>query len=315
MRKCYKDKAILLLIFNRPDTTKEVMQVLQQMRPSRLYIAADGARTNKEGEAELCSQTRAISLQMIDWECDVRTLFRETNLGCAISVSGGIDWFFEHEEMGIILEDDCVPDPTFYTFCSFMLDFFLNDERVMHISGFRDFDDDEYNTSYFFSNYPRIWGWATWRRAWKQFDLNPPKPTPELISRIVSTCFYGHRNAGHRWFSDFEKSYSRLSSWDYQWCLSIWKHHGLCVNSSTPLVRNIGFDDRGTHTTDRESASDLRAIRLGSFSEPVAHPVNNLPNRVKDVRSFERHLYPNLIKRVQLKWSHLKRFIRKRAYV
>jgi len=301
------EKAILLLIFNRTDTTKEVMKVLQQTKPARLYVAADGPRLGRPEEMRMCNETRAAALGMIDWDCKVHTLFRETNLGCAKAVAGGIDWFFENEEMGIILEDDCLPDPSFFLFCDTMLDHFRDDDRVMHISGFRDFNDTVEECSYFFSYYPRIWGWATWRRAWKLYSLHPVMPTPELKSLIITTCFYGHRQAGERWFLDFEKSYARLSSWDYQWCLAIWKQHGLSVNSSMPLIKNIGFDERGTHTTDSASASDLRALKVGAFETPVVHPQTSVPNCANDVRSFERHLHPALLTRAHLKWNSVMR--------
>jgi len=307
------DKAILLLIFNRADTTREVMKVLQLVKPQRLYIAADGPRLHKEAEAQMCNEARNVSLGMINWDCQVQTLFRETNLGCAKAVAGGIDWFFEHEEMGIILEDDCLPDPSFFLFSTIMLDHFRDDERVMHISGFRDVDDTVEKFSYFFSYYPRIWGWATWRRAWKLYSLHPAAPTAELKSLIITTCFYGHRQAGERWFADFEKSYARLSSWDYQWCLAIWKQHGLSVNASMPLIKNIGFDERGTHTTDSASASDLRAIRVRTFETPVIHPTSSVPNHANDVRAFERHLYPTLLTRAQLKLNSVMKQILKRT--
>jgi hypothetical protein len=274
---------------------------LRLVKPLKLYVAADGARTEKEGETELCNEARNVAMQMVDWDCEVHTLFRDTNLGCARAVAGGISWFFEHEEMGIIIEDDCLPDPSFFLFCSLMLDHFKHDERVMHISGFRDLDDGAQQFSYYFSYYPRIWGWATWRRAWKLYSLHPPNPSPELKSRIISTYFYGHQNAGERWFMDFQKSYARLSSWDYQWCLTIWTQHGLSVNASLPLIKNIGFDSRGTHTTDTASASDLSAIQIRSFKAPVIHPLSSVPHYHNDIRAFERHLSPTLLTRAQLK--------------
>lgn len=305
------DKAVLFLIFNRPDTAEEVMRTLQLAKPPRLYIAADGPRAQKTGEAALCKETRACVLEMINWECEIHTLFQDNNLGCAKAVGGAITWFFDHEEMGIILEDDCSPHQSFFTFCSSMLNYFKDDERVMHIAGFKDSDDGSQDVSYFFSYYPRIWGWATWRRAWNHYTLSPPKPTEAQKSMIIKTSFYGHRNAGERWFSDFARSYAKLSSWDYQWCLAIWMQHGLSVNSSVPLVKNIGFDGRGTHTTDADTATDLTSLQLGEFVLPVVHPASSMPDSSQDIKSFRRHLDPPLTMRARLKWNAIvKRMIK-----
>ena len=297
-----RDKAVLLLIFNRADTIAEVMRVLQRVRPSRLYIAADGPRVARDDERRLCREARSTVLDMINWPCELQTLFRDSNLGCAKAVAEGITWFFDHEEDGIILEDDCLPHHSFFEFCSQMLDQFKDDHEVMHISGFRDVNEDTADASYFFSHYPRIWGWATWRRAWQHFSLQPLLPTRELKEKIIRSCFYGHHNAGNQWFKDFEKSYARLSSWDYQWCLAIWLRQALSVNASTPLVKNIGFDERGTHTTDSQNASDLRALQLTSFTLPVIHPRTRAPHKANDVRAFKRHLDPDLLTRAKLKW-------------
>src|SRR3990170_8789823 len=200
------DTAVLFLIFNRPDTAEQVMKVLQLAKPSKFYISADGPRSHVKGEAELCIQTREAVLNLINWDCKVFTLFKDTNLGCAKAVAGAIDWFFSTEEMGVVLEDDCLPDPSFFSFCYTLLDHYKDDNRIMHISGFNDQPIHKLDSTYYFSNYPRIWGWATWRRAWKFYEIEPAEIPEQLQSSIIAKYFYNFKKAGERWFYDFKKS-------------------------------------------------------------------------------------------------------------
>lgn len=167
-----KTQAVLFLIFNRLDTASRVFEAIREARPFRLYIAADGPRLHKLGELEACISVRRLVTQ-IDWPCEIHTLFREQNLGCARAVKEAIDWFFEHEEEGIILEDDCLPRPEFFSFCSEMLDRWRNNKEIMMISGTNYlFGKISSSYDYYFSHFAAIWGWATWKRAWTQLDLS-----------------------------------------------------------------------------------------------------------------------------------------------
>lgn len=162
------NSAILLLIFNRLDTTQLVFEAIQKVKPPRLYIASDGARIDKLSEDSLVGDVRNYVINNIDWDCEVKTLFREENLGCKLAVSGAISWFFQNEGHGIILEDDCLPDHSFFRFCEEMLLKYSDDERIGMISGDNfQFGGSQVEDSYYFSRYPHIWGWATWKRAWK----------------------------------------------------------------------------------------------------------------------------------------------------
>jgi hypothetical protein len=155
---------ILFIIFNRPESTSEVFDVIKKHKPHNLFLAADGPRGSKEGEANLCELTRKLVLENIDWDCNLTTLFRDENLGCKVAVSTAITWFFNNVEQGIILEDDCVPSTTFFSFCEAMLNKYRNDESVMHIGGTNFLDDKiAIHDSYYFSKMVHIWGWATWR--------------------------------------------------------------------------------------------------------------------------------------------------------
>ena len=164
--------AVLFLVFNRPETTKQVFEAIRQAKPPRLYVAADGAREGKPGESERVEQVRQIATE-VDWPCEVKTLFRDKNLGCKQAVSSAIDWFFDNEEQGIILEDDCLPHPDFFTFCETLLKRYATDERVWVITG-DNFQDGQKrgDGSYYFSRYNHVWGWASWRRAWSKRDMS-----------------------------------------------------------------------------------------------------------------------------------------------
>ena len=161
---------VLFLVFNRPDTTKQVFEAIRQAQPPRLYIASDGHRSDREGEWEKVKTVRDYVVNNIDWDCEVKTLFREKNLGCRIAVSTAISWFFENEEQGIILEDDCFPDQSFFPFCEELLWKYQDDKRIMMITGTNSLGTWKSELqSYHFSIYGSIWGWATWKRAWNLY--------------------------------------------------------------------------------------------------------------------------------------------------
>src|SRR5690606_4355769 len=166
---------------------QRVFEQIAQYRPAKLYLASDGPRANVSGEQEKVDGIRQFLTTNINWKCDVKTLFRPTNLGCKIAVSEAISWFFDQEEYGIILEDDCLPERSFFPFCAAMLTTYRDDTRVMQISGTnfigRYTPDPQY--SYFFSKYGGIWGWASWRRAWKHFELSPEKYHQAKASQIL----------------------------------------------------------------------------------------------------------------------------------
>lgn len=165
---------ILLLIFNRPNKTSQVFEQIRKAKPPKLYVSGDGPRKGYEGEEEKIKSAREI-VSRVDWSCEVKTLFRDKNLGCKEGVSSAITWFFEQEEQGIILEDDCVPHLDFFTFCESLLVRYAGDDRVSVITG-NNFQNGKIrgSASYYFSKYIHVWGWATWRRAWKHYqgDIN-----------------------------------------------------------------------------------------------------------------------------------------------
>ena len=246
---------VLLIIFNRPGTTQQVFEAIRRAQPKQLFVAADGAREDELGEALRCQQTRDI-VKQVDWPCEVRTLFQEKNLGCGPGPATAITWFFDNVEQGIILEDDCVPCADFLIFCEELLDYYRDNEKVMHISG----DNFQYgrrrgNGSYYFTAWVgyHAWGWATWRRAWKHFD------------------FYC-TSAEHR-----------KTVWDWQWGTSVRDKGGLGIVPNVNLVSNIGVGLDATHTVGPARYSNVPAQ---SLTFPLVHPRRITRNRAADCYAY-----------------------------
>ncbi len=238
---------ILFLIFNRPVTTKLVFETIRKAKPKQLFIAADGARVEYKDEKEQCDEARKICLA-IDWDCEVKTLFRDQNLGCGLAVSSAISWFFEHVEQGVILEDDCLPIESFFEFAEQMLKKYQDIDQVMMISGTNYFFDKlNYDTSFYFSNLVFIWGWATWKRAWEKNTYDLKGVDLKLIT---------NRFASKQYSKDLHCSILRaikreLNTWDVQWAYSIFINKGLSIIPIKNQIQNIGYI--GTHTDKNES--------------------------------------------------------------
>jgi hypothetical protein len=267
---------VLFLVFNRPDTTARVMNAIRAARPPRLYIAADGPRADRPTEEQLCQEVRQIATK-VDWPCKVETLFNKTNLGCGTAVSSAIDWFFELEDEGIILEDDCVPSMDFFAFCKDLLDRYRDDQRVMAICGscYADAEPD-FGVSYYFSYYADIWGWATWRRAWRLYDRDLSRWPAFSARGGLKTLADAKPWREEYWAEKFEATRAgHIDTWDYQWIFTVIEHNGFACYPVRNLVSNIGYRPDATHTTIPEDSNDLppaanRAHQKLQF--PLAHP-------------------------------------------
>lgn len=240
--------AVLFLVFNRLDTTKRVFDAIRKVSPPRLYIAADGPRLSHPDEQEKIQAVRSYVTNNIDWQCEVKTLFRDQNLGCKRAVESAITWFFDHEEMGIILEDDCLPSQSFFWFCESLLEKYKFDTRLMMISGFN--KQGEWKPSkndYFFSQLGGIWGWASWARAWKLYD-----PEMESLSTIISEGYLrgllGYKLGRLREHQMIQVKSRSIDTWDYYWGLSRHANSGLSCVPSKNLIKNLGFGNGATHT-------------------------------------------------------------------
>ena len=267
------DTPILFLVFNRPATTQKVFERIREIKPSKLFIAADGHRVSKEGEKEKCEEVRNIILKGVDWPCEVKTLFRNNNLGCGLAVSDGITWFFEHVEEGIIIEDDILPSLSFFEFAKELLTLYRNDESVWHIGG-NSYNPYKMKSSYYFSAYPHIWGWATWRRAWKNYRYELDDIDHEKFFARVTGLFPTHSEKKFwiEFYEDFFKTSKDGTTWDYQWTCRMWYNKGLAILPRENLITNIGFEEGATHTSDKNSwLAHLTAneIEIPKHKEPI----------------------------------------------
>jgi hypothetical protein len=261
---------VLLLIFNRPDLTQRVFERIREAEPQALFIAADGPRKDRPEDIALCQEARSI-IDRVDWGCEVKTLFRDENLGCKKAVSSAITWFFEHVEEGIILEDDCVPDPSFFRYCAELLERYRDDERIMAISG-DNFQPPGFDpgASYYFSIYNHCWGWASWRRAWRHYD-GEIKQWPSLRGSGWLEGWLGSKPAAEYWRRIFDRVHAnQVDSWAYPWTFSCWSQHGLTILPAVNLVTNIGFDDRATHTVSDQNGLSKRPTKR--LRLPLMHP-------------------------------------------
>ena len=289
---------ILFLIFNRPESTARVFEKIREVKPKQLFVAADGPRLNKEGEKDLCEKTRNTVLKNIDWDCEVKTLFREQNLGCGKAVSSAITWYFENVEEGIILEDDCFPDTSFFKFCEELLHKYRDNTEVMTISGsnFAGKSNSKYS---YFKGLGGIWGWASWRRAWALYDKNMegwsiPK-NQELVKNEI-----GSKEWFDFYYPMFTNCYeNKIDTWDVQWFYSILINKGISINPKVNLVQNIGFGADSTHTSNADNI--VAKLKSNSIDFPLVHP-NNLTSDKKILKEFYFGMMPHkkksLLKRV-----------------
>ena len=279
---------LLFLCFNRLDPTKQVFEAIRQAKPPRLYVAADGPRSDRLGEAEKVKLVRDYVLDHVDWKCEVKTLFRENNLGCRVAVSSAIDWFFENEAMGIILEDDCLPHPTFFRFCEELLELYRNDTRVMQICG-SNFLKKEKNASesYYFSKYGPIWGWASWRRAWKYYDVEM-KLWETIKQRNIYYNFWDTKDEILTRVDLYNRVVSgEINTWDYQWGFAKNINSGLSITPNVNLISNIGFGEDGTHVTNPQS--QLANLAISSMEFPLSHPFAIYRDSKSDKMYFENN--------------------------
>jgi hypothetical protein len=246
---------VLLIVYNRDQTLNKVLESLMNVGVEKLYIASDGPNKNKLRDEEKVKNVRVI-IKKLKWKCDVQYLIREENCGCKMGVSTAIDWFFNYEDSGIILEDDCIPNESFWTFCEIMLDKYKHDERVMTISGTNSQDGTlRGDASYYFSKYNHVWGWATWKRAWNFYDGNISF-WPEMRKTDMWINKFQDQVERHYWEDIFDEVYNsseKWDAWDYPWTCCIWRMGGLNIMPNYNLVSNIGFGPDATHTKSIES--------------------------------------------------------------
>lgn len=288
---------ILFIIFNRLDTTEKVFEQIRKQKPKYLYIAADGPRKNRPDDIENCKKTRAI-IDKIDWDCEFKTLFREENLGCGKAVSGAITWFFENVEMGVILEDDCLPHDDFFPYCEELLIRYKDDNRISVISGNNAEITGNTKASYYFSAYCHVWGWASWRRVWSiyQYDINvfDHKELKHQINKYCSTLeekmYWYYRADMVRSTKVMKKR--KINTWDYQAVFSYWMRNYLSILPQKCLITNIGFSDNATHTTLKSNYKPFETFPI----LPLIYNNNVTQDKKADLEYYKYYMRKQLWK-------------------
>ena len=291
---------VAFIIFNRPETTKRVFDEIAKAKPKKLLVVADGPRKDKNGEKELCENTKSI-IEGVNWDCEVITNYSDNNLGCKVRVSSGITWVFDQVEEAIFLEDDCLPHPSFFKYCEQLLELYRDDKRIMSISGdnfqFSRKQQDEY--SFYFSRYSHIWGWASWRRAWNLYDVEMKLWSQIKKSNLLDGIFNDSAEIVY-WSNVFDKvKEGEIDTWDYQWLFAHIVNTGLCVLPTNNLVSNIGFGENSTHTRSSSIFSNMEV-------KEVAFPLNTPPYMVRNKEAdqytdsifYSGNLHKKILKRM-----------------
>ena len=279
---------VALFVFNRPHLTAQTYERIRQAKPRRLFVVADGPRPGRPDDPELCRATRSM-VTSPDWKCELQTNFTEENLGNGRRMSSGLDWVFSQCDEAIILEDDCVPSRSFFTFCTNLLSDYRDDPRVMHISGNNfQFGIRRGTGSYFFSRYALSWGWASWARAWRHYDFKI-SPWPELREQAWLQSLFDDPLEVKYWTMIFERLYQgQIDTWDYQWLFTCWRHHGLSIQPMVNLVTNIGA---GADATNFKEAHNTIGVPAEELAE-LLHPAKVQRDGKADQYTFRNYIAP-----------------------
>lgn len=291
------------MVFNRPGPTRLVFAAIASARPDRLLVIADGPRSDRKGEQQLCDEVRRI-VSNVDWPCKVETNFSDQNLGCRRRVISGLDWVFSLVEEAIILEDDCLPDPTFFPYCAELLDRYRDCDQIGIIGGFNPMQRSfPFPYSYYFTRMVQIWGWATWRRTWRKYD---PSLTnwPEIKNSRLLELMWRRRKEAKMWTEIFDRIHAGVGpdTWDYQLVYSLWSQNLLNIVPSRNLIQNIGFGEEATHTKKADPGLKIQAQTL---TFPMTHPPAIL-DWPEYAESFNRRFTsPSLLRRVRTKFESI----------
>lgn len=278
-----RKKAVLYIVFNRPDLVKKSLSAIREARPDRLYISADGPRTNRPDDNKLCADVRDVIEQEVNWDCTVYKRYQDENLGCGLAVSSALDWFFSNEEEGVILEDDCLPHLSFFKFCDVLLEKYRDDKHIFQISGSNwQKGKKRGKGDYYFSHLSSVWGWATWRDRWNMYHYDISSQD-ELWRRVsnnldVITCSSEEKEYHLKCFERTAKG--EIDTWDYQWRFLMISKKGLNIVPNFNLVSNVGHRADGTHTTNEDHwRADLP---IQSIDFPLRHPLKIKANKKAD---------------------------------
>jgi hypothetical protein len=285
---------VAFIIFNRPATARRVFAAIAQAKPPILLVVADGPRADRSEEADACAETRAV-IKQVDWECEVLTQYAPHNMGCRRRLVSGLDWVFDTVGEAIVLEDDCLPHPTFFRYCEELLCKYRDDNRVSHVGGSNfQFGRSHGRDSYYFSRYHHGWGWASWRRAWQYFDAELSR-WQELRDGDWLHSVLGDPKQERYWRRILDKvAAGKIDTWDYQWEFACWLYGGLSAIPNVNLVSNIGF---GLHSTHTRAGGPLADIPRQPIAFPLRHPATVQRNAAADDFTA-RHIYKSFVPRV-----------------
>jgi hypothetical protein len=288
---------ILFLIFNRPKLTKQVFAEIKKIKPKQLYIAADGPRKNKLNDKEKCKETRKI-INDISWNCEIKTFFREENLGCEKAVSSAITWFFKNVEQGIILEDDVLPDQSFFFFCQKLLSKYKNNKKVFNISGHL-YENKIKNLkeSYYFSKYFDCWGWATWADRWNIY-FDPKMSNFPLFLKNRNKNIFNLRIIEKNWVNFFKKTYNNeIDGWSQIWIFNCLYNQGITCLPEVNLIKNVGFGGDATHTKNNP-LNNAHLLKRNKINFPLIHPKKLKINKKADKQNNKNRFNINFKRRI-----------------
>lgn len=298
---------IIFIFFNRPDTTMQALESIRAARPEKLYLVSDGARPTTLGEKERVAQLREEVERNIDWQCNVHRIYADKNMGCHRRMVSGITAVFEQEEKAIIIEDDIVPIQSFYQYCEELLERYKDEEKIYFISGNNMMQEPEMDESYIFSKYPSIWGWATWKRAWSQFDDTMEKWNAIKKSGCMNQ-YYGRDSIVRFYASQFESAFTgKCDTWDYQWEANRMWNGGIGIIPKYNLICNIGFNrEDATHTKGDSQYDFSTKVMNFPLKHPAAITVNEkydklYKEKIIDSDYFKSTIMGKILKKLKIK--------------
>lgn len=278
--------SILLITFNRPDHVRRVLSAIRDAHPRALYVFQDGARDGNDRDVEKCAEVREVVQELVDWDCDLHTLYADHNYGCGAGPMTGINWFFNHVEEGIVMEDDCLPHPDFFGYCEQLLERYRNNPKVMYISSTLYDDKWKCDASYDFSHYMITGAWASWARAWKGFDLDLLTLNAKKFRKHCKKLLYSTVEVDWWYFKvlEIQRDKEKKSYWDYQMQIHLFRNEGLTIHPRVNLISNIGFDGEGTHTLENDGCGNLQTFGI----LPLTHPSSIAVDIQRDYMCFAK---------------------------
>lgn len=275
---------VILVVFNRPNLLESLLLQIKLAKPKKLYVLADAPRSGNNADIALCEEVRK-KIDNFDLGCEVIKRYLTTNIGCKKNIETGLNWIFEQEEAGIILEDDCLPNLDFFRFCEAMLLRYKDNPEIFSVTG-NNFQNNKIhgNGSYYLSKYMHCWGWATWRRAWKFYDGNVSF-WPAWKNSLKWDAIHSSSEESRYWLDIFESVYSKkIDSWAYPWLASSWYFGGNTITPNVNLVKNMGFGNNATNTQHKNGLEELRTFVL---PQTIIHPFSLEPSYLADKYVFK----------------------------